>query len=356
MNVFDIIVVGAGPSGLQAARTLQEQFPMKQILVLEASEGLGGRGLRGLHLVSAQDAPRFPLEFDMPIFDVAKIRWDRKWVLESQVDWFDKDWACDLGSIPSVYCQGTKRRSLSLEKPRVDVAVLLKRPVKSLKRLEDSQHSWSLETPDETFVCHELVWAAGLLAFQNALSKLEAQKFCVANPCFDPKLQDLRGGLSLEFLFDQPPQFEEGFPLDSVFGLPVRHEGKFYLTLGVLTKFESKPLVSTLVHLPKDKVDDPQWLLSFEKSVRRSLKNIITNSEEIWAHVRDRRVVNSRIGAHMLGCPWVLVSSDQSLQFVGDESLVAAKSGYFDTLSALASVNELTKSLSMPQEGPSPQI
>jgi monoamine oxidase len=41
--MFDVVVIGAGIAGLKAAETLVTKYNIKNILVLEAQEKIGGR-------------------------------------------------------------------------------------------------------------------------------------------------------------------------------------------------------------------------------------------------------------------------------------------------------------------------
>lgn len=42
-KTYDVIIIGAGLSGLQAARTIQQQEATRSILILEARSRVGGR-------------------------------------------------------------------------------------------------------------------------------------------------------------------------------------------------------------------------------------------------------------------------------------------------------------------------
>jgi flavin-dependent dehydrogenase len=39
---FDVIIVGAGVSGLQAAQTLRDEYGINNVVVVEASQHIGG--------------------------------------------------------------------------------------------------------------------------------------------------------------------------------------------------------------------------------------------------------------------------------------------------------------------------
>lgn len=46
-DIYDLIIVGAGIYGIQAARTYLELHPFRKVLILEASACIGGVWSRG---------------------------------------------------------------------------------------------------------------------------------------------------------------------------------------------------------------------------------------------------------------------------------------------------------------------
>ncbi len=339
-SVLETIIVGAGPSGTLAARKLQERHPSMQILILEAGDRLGGKAHSGLHLLPVSEVPLDRLKTGTELKE-ARVRWEREWLPASEVKWEDNDW---IGQLPQweMYLQGNKIMYLGMEEAEVDVAVKSLCPISRLSRLEDSTSHWKLESSKQSFLAKKVIWAAGLTAFQNAVGKLEAQEYLVANPKFQMSAQDFRGGLGLDMLFDVEPQLLAEIPVEHVLAIPIKHGGSRYLCFAALARSpENKFLLKTLTHVHRELLLDPKEVTSLQKSLRRFIiQNLFQENTVIDA--QERWVLSHRIGGHTLGSPWLLGAGiKDSLEFVGEEALSAQYRGNQDTLGALDSVNAL---------------
>ena len=375
----ETLVVGAGPSGLLAARQLQSAHPEMQILVLEAEDRTGGRTVAGCHLLDASLSRRFPVLASKE-FAPARVRWDRNWIAPEDVKWTDKTW---IGQLPQwkSYLRGEKRLLKGLGESDIEVAVKTRSPVRALTRVDDvaGPSRWKLETPDHTYLAQRIVWAAGLTAFQNAFGKHESQDFLVGNPSYQKEAADFVGGISLDLHFKKAPSFETGFDANAVFALPLRHNGALYLILGVVdSDVDGGAHVYALAHAHLDVMSDPKEVLSLQKSMRRTLRMILANDSKATVEVEaapasaghpletqlslgasaqeaapaaqavvgptERWCVSSKVGGHLLGSMWVFGAGiDGSLEFVGDETLAAAQDSATDSVAALASVASLSQ-------------
>lgn len=343
VETVDVLVVGAGPAGLAAARKLQAMRPECSVLVVESAERKDGRALSGLHLLDSRRARKFEALVS-PVVEQALVRWDRKWISPNDVAWDSKEWLQELPQWKHTLFH-PKVRLTGFEEPSHEVPIRYRTAIRSLQALEvsDSANSaaWRVESADGVWNARMVVWASGVLAFQNAVGKHDAQKWLVGNPAYLPEAADFRGGLSLELAIPSSVAFEEGFPKQALWALPVRHGGKLSLVYGLSEEAQDNTVLRTLVHVHHEMLNDPKELVSFQKSVLRSLKNSI--SFEAKDLRSEKWVVSSRVGGHVLGTQWLFGRFPQaSLQFVGDETIAAVEDGYFDTLGALASVNALT--------------
>jgi glycine/D-amino acid oxidase-like deaminating enzyme len=333
----ETIVVGAGLAGTQASRELQRLRSDRQILVLDSEESGGaGRLSSGLHFVQSSLAKRWAVNCDAIEWQPAKVRWDRNWLAATEVDFEDKDWAYGhvLPQWASVF--STEQKVLrGLAPSTVETAVMYRNPVRQFQRLDTGV--WLVETPTARYETQNLIWAAGSLALQNALGKNQAQELMVANPNYSLGAADYRGGLALDWTLKHVPQPEEGFDPNAVFGIPVRFEGKLFLALGVL----NGQSLRTLVHLPQEMLQAPKELLSFQKAVARTLKNVLLRNDEVVEESALGWTVSNRILGHMFGSAWALGSGHDGLEFVGDETLAAVTAAAPDSLGALESVNQL---------------
>jgi hypothetical protein len=306
------LVLGAGPSGLAAAESLAREGV--DFLVLENAERAGGAAATGLHLRDA-------IPGETGILGEARVRWDRRWVSFDEVPLDHKDWAFKAPQW-SLYLKGAKALWKS-EAPSEELAARIRyrSPVSSIFR--EGSGLWKLETPRTTYRAPRVIWAAGLTAFQNAVGKIEAQAFLTGNPIYDAEAADLRGGVGFDLTLKRVPVFEEGFDATCVFGLPVRHGGKLYLTIGVALVSEVLEL-RTLTHLPAEILTDAKELSSFQKSLRRSLKMLVLEGQEdAFEGASERWVVSPRVGGHERGTAWLFGAARESLEFTGDESSTA---------------------------------
>lgn len=307
-----VLVVGAGPSGLEAAEQLAADGI--DFLVLESAERTGGGAASGLHLRDAA------LTENTDTYGEALVRWDRRWVTASQVDWSHKDWAFRapqwgfyLNGSKAVWSAATPSEGLT---PRLRFRC----PVNTIAREEGGL--WALSTPKTTYRAPRVIWAAGLTAFQNAFGKIESQRLLAGNPLYVGEAADVRGGVGFDLSLPRLPVFEEGFDTTRLFGLPVRHGGRYYLTIGLVRTTDGDHTeIRTLTHLPPEMLADAKELSSFQKSLRRALKMIAAQGdEEAFAGATERWVVSPRIGGHERGTAWLFGPSQDGLSFSGDES------------------------------------
>jgi len=330
----ETLIVGAGPAGLSAARRLQKAHPEMQILVLEAADRSGGKAQSGLHLVNSSSSEAFELLVGEEL-KPALIRWEKSWLPHSEVKWQGEDW---IGELPQwkLYLEGTKKLFFGIPESDIDVPVKTLSPISRLSEItESTEYRWKLESPENTYLCKRVIWAAGLTAFQNAYGKHEAQAFLTANPLFDAKAQDFRGGVAFEIGFVEKATLNEEIPHGTVLGIPLRHNGKRHL---ILAAFVNDQLLKTLTHVHLDLLTDPKEVLSFQKSLRRAVHSLFTAVDE--TKISESWVVSTRVGGHSLGSPWVLDAAPEgAIEFVGEESIAATKSGLVDTLAALDSIS-----------------
>ncbi len=339
----EVVIVGSSLSGLKAAVDLQAQNPATQILVLESEDRGGGRFYSGLHLVSEVGARKWGLTTNSKEFLPLKVRWDRVWTDPDQVDWGHKEFVATLPQWKPLSEKGLRVFEGATESS-VGVAVKYKSPVKSIKKLSDSSKGyWELETPTSTYLAKNVVWAAGMLAFQNAFGKHESQTYLEANPNYSQIAADFRSGLALNWEFSEDLVFEDGFPVDHIWSLPLRHEGELFLLVGALIEktINSQKVyeIKSFVHVENDSLSDPKIISTLQKSIKRTLKNIIVQGSE----QKESWVVSSRIFGAEMGTPWLLGNYPaEGLEFVGEETLAAAKSGMYGILGALESVSSLS--------------
>ena len=352
VSKVETIVVGAGASGLSAARSLQKRYPAMQILVLEADERVCSRLQSGFQLVDSAAASRFDIHCANPSLGELKVRWEREWMNPDQVEWNSEEWWAP--SLPQWRSFDARRTTLAtgLKEGDLEVAVKTRTPVRSLSRADgaDELHSWVLETPETTYYAQRVIWAAGLTAFQNAVGKKASQKYLAGNPVYNKEAADYRGALCMELRFVAKPAFVNELSGDELFAVPVRHNSKFYLLFAAMVVEGEGALLKTAAHLPQEILADPKELVSFQKAIRRTLKNVLAEGEELPPEAQSRWIVDDRGPAHLLGTMWVLGEGIRgSLEFVGEETLAAARSSYVDVLAALDSVNNLSW-VSNPQE------
>jgi hypothetical protein len=358
----DTLVVGSGPAGLMKVFELnQGGGAAEPFAMVESQEHLAGRSSAGLHLLDASVGEQ-PFIRLGTTFGSAKIRWERKWVSFSEVDWTDSDW---LACLPqwNLYLKGSKREFLGLSPDLLAIEsenfVHVKTPVSSLEMLTDvAEYKWKALTAKGSFYCKKVIWAAGIPAFQNAFGKVEAQQYFEGNPVYQKDAADFVGGLSLEIECPTKPVFEEGFDESSVFAIPVRHESKFSLLIGILSPHlvagpESSSTVwtlKTLTHVHHEFLSDPKELLSFQKLVRRAIKHVLSpESQESFEKLPERWVVSPKVGGHMLGNAWCFGAGlPDSLEFVGDQTLASLKLGCFDLSGLLTQKTEEIPAESQP--------
>jgi len=381
--VIDTLIVGAGPAGAIEALRSKRANPAESISLCHDDERLLGRATSGLHFINAdfEYFSNFPeLILSEKTFLPALIRWEKNWVNFNEVEWESEEWVAGLPQW-SAYLRGSKKifRNLSAEalscfpapqkiedkdqtpakKSKKSSAadteieqtpwVLWSEPVSKIERLSETSHyNWSASTANYRILAKRVLWCAGMTAFQNAFGKVEAQSYLTGNPLYQKEAADFLGGIALDIELAAVPQFEEGFNIDAVFALPVRHNSKLSLMIGVVDQDETsgKVFLRSLTHVHHEVLNDPKELLSFQKSLRRSLKHILTSdSAEAFEKAKEKWVVSPKIGAHMLGNPWCFKHSeeDKSLEFLGDQTFAAMSSLQRDILGALQSYKILTE-------------
>jgi hypothetical protein len=306
--------VGMGPAGL--ALWHQSTGGSESRLALESEHIVLGRGNESsLHLVDT--AFEHPLLENKESFLEAKVRWDRQWVSPTEVDWDDKEWSQVLPQW-QFYFIGNKKFvewKKDLLPQSSDENVKFSNPVSKLVR---EGNTWVLSTPKYEIRSPKIIWGAGIRAFQNAVGKMEAQDYLQGNPHFRDEIRESLGGISLTWHFDGGVQALEAFPSEHLWALPVKHDKKYYLTLGVFTKNESGGQIRTLTYLPDLYVQNPKELSSFHKSLRRALKSQLV--EDHAPFKSEVLVHNPRLLGHTLGLHWVLKDDFEGIHFVGDES------------------------------------
>jgi hypothetical protein len=336
------IVVGSSLAGIRAAVDLQKQNPALQILVLESEDRASGRAFSGLHLVPDSYARKWGLQVLPQELKTLRVRWERHWVDPDQVDWGHREWVAALPQW-KLYTEAGLKILEGAEESAVAVAVKNKCPVRSLRRLSDSQSPlWELTTPTSVYLADQVIWAAGLMAFQNAFGKHESQIYLDANPDYSQISADFRAGLALDWEFSADVEFEPNFPKESLWAIPVRHEGELFLLLGVVVQKESvgKVELRTFMNIDNDSLSDPKIISALQKAIKRSLKNVIVTGYE----GREKWVASNRILGAELGIPWVFGKSRaDGLEFVGEETLAARNSKQFGLVAAFESTVELLK-------------
>lgn len=333
--LWDQIVVGAGPAGLIAAHQARERDPNARVLCLEAGDRTGGRSGSGLHLLPAPLALN-PYLRTGPVLAPAKVRWERQWVSPSDVDWEDKDWSAILPQW-ELYFDKEMVPSLGTVMPFDGATLRFHSPVNRLTRSQDtSMDGWRVEAPGlPPLFAPRVTWAAGLTAFQNAVGKQESVEFLTANPFLNPAAMDHRAGVSLSLHFTKRPNFEASFPVNSVFGLPVRHGGKLSLMIGAAFPLEGDAwTLQTLTHVHRELLLEPNEMMSFQKSLRRAAKSLLDGEGEAFT---ERWVVSDRVGGHAFGSSWLFGPGQEgSLEFAGDECASSCSKAVQDTSGVLA--------------------
>jgi len=363
---FEGVVVGAGPSALAFSSLVNQTSG--EILILESGDRIGGAAMSGFHLIPLTDETDTCADIETlypgALIRVGggRIKWEKNWVTHTEVPFGKKDeeW---LGNLPQwkAYFAPTANALFIPGSPMLAaegraVQVRTEEPISKLDWSEDDQ-KWTLTAPDKVYSCRKLIWAAGLTAFQNAFGKFETQAFLVPNPAFEAGAQDFRGGLSLEFEMPWRGSFDgvlaeeaEGKPF--LRGLPFKHDGKRYLLLVVFARVTTADGVSrleakVLAHVDQEFLKDPKESLSFQKSMKRTLRAFLEfTQEESWTE--ERWVVSHHIGGHILGSPWLLADAPaQNIYFIGDETERAFKTGFRDLRGAVDSGIDLARELSV---------
>ncbi len=344
---LETVVVGSGVAGILAARRMQAAFPSLQMMVLESEDRRGGRLHTGLHLLDSDLTKNSNLECG-PTFEKALIRWEKNWLSQEEIPWDSDEW---IAEVPQWKRYTSTRLSmlLGLEESEISVAVKTSAPVNKLESLSDGPElgPWKLTTPENIYVANRVIWAAGITAFQNAYGKHESRDFLEGNPLYNQDAADFRGGLSWEFSVPKTTQFEEKLNLTHVIGLPVRFNSKLYLMVGTALFTDTELQFRFLIHLHRDQLCDPKEVSSIHKAMRRTLKNIATDGDNL-IFSNEKMVQQTRIGGHALGSAYLFGSGHgNSLNFVGDESLAGVKHSesqeLIDTLAASQSVKTLTE-------------
>lgn len=382
-TTVDTLIVGAGIAGIFEALRLKREHPAESILLIDADDRPLGRALNGLHLVGTHtsvDAGWPQMDLSAKTYGPAKIRWEKKWLGFDEIDWAHNDW---IASLPqwSAYLRDEKKifqglsAELMAQVPKLPAKVaadkttgstkskkgrkesddddtltpswlVFNEAVSQVERLEETSHySWRAYTSNRVIVTKKVVWAAGITAFQNAFGKIESQSFLTGNPFYQKEAADYAGGLSLDVELNFCPEFEAGFDRNSVFALPVRHNSKLSLMVGVVEEVTpNQSRIRTLTHVHHDLLTDPKELLSYQKSLRRSIKHILSEeSAALFEQCPEKWVVSPKIGAHMLGNPWCFRStSDDQIEFIGDQAFDAMSSCQMDVLGALSRFKTLT--------------
>jgi hypothetical protein len=358
----ETIVVGAGTSGIVAARKLQKKIPAMQILVLEADERICSRLQNGFHLIEANHAAKFDLRLESARLSPLLVRWERSWCPVESVDWNSKEWWVSLPPQWKNFFNTEYYLTAGLQDSDTEVAVKTRCPVRAIKEFPSETNDaskWLLESTEQNYLANHVIWAAGLTAFQNAYGKKASQKFLTGNPHYSKEAADYRGALSMEIKFSKAPTLVDGQNNETLLAIPVRFNTKLYLLFAAFTTPKSSPpsdaatgaassgatVLKTAAHLPQEILNDPKELLSFQKAVRRTLKNILAEGEELPPEHQTRWVIEDRGPAHLLGSAWVLGEGiENSLEFVGEECIAAARSSHKELLAALDSANSLTES------------
>lgn len=356
---LDAAVVGAGPSGLKAFQGLRAEG--KDVLLIEAGPSVGGRSRRALHLLNVAQSEKEPL-VTSEMLNPLQVRWEREWVSFEEVNWKSSDWVAFL---PQWQKLATGLHTVLLELPlaaqsgaEIDAAdkndeeiagsFLLNSPVSAVTREESG---WVLQTPVKRLHCGHVVWAAGLKPFQNAYGKQEAQRVLRPNEDYEMSAADFQGGVGLDVDFSRVPEWADGFPKDSLFGLPTRFEGKFHLLIGAVVEHGKGCSLRTLTHAHQDLLSDPKLVSSFQKAIRRTLKTVFQEADTAFEGAHELWTVSDRVMGHSLGMNSLLPPQlDEAFEFVGDE-VDGLK--FDDTVGALESVDlRSSKSTRAPMVSP----
>lgn len=346
-TTVDCVIVGGGPAGMAAVEKIKAELGEEaKIVLLEAAPSFGGRSKSALHLVDVGASESFSV-MTSNFLDPLKVRWGREWVDFEKVDWEAKDWVAVLpqwkhlsGKLKTILMDV----NLHVETEDSNFEAKIQSPVNFIERIqatEGGDAAWELHSPDLIYKAKKVVWAAGLKPFQNAFGKQEAQEYLVANPRYSMDAADYRGGIAFDLEFDSGkksiPVWDKDFPENSLFGVPTRFEGKFYLLVGALMHEGNRFILKTLTHVHQDLLSDPKHVASFQKALRRSVKTLFEMPEGA-EQPKEHWVVSDRVLGHSMGSNWLLGRDlpEAGLSFVGDE--VEGPLGD-DTLAALESVS-----------------
>ncbi|MBP7845425.1 MAG: hypothetical protein KA116_11500 [Proteobacteria bacterium] len=309
------VYVGMGPCGL-ASLALESN---ESCLFLESEHThLGRASEAALHLVNAN--LESTLLAPSPTLESPLIRWERQWVSPDNVDWKDPEWSQELPQW-KFYFEGPKKIALWNKEllSQINSKITYSSPVSFLNKSEDK---WTLHTPKEEIITPKIIWGAGIRAFQNAFGKIESQEFLQANPNFNDDTREFLGGIALTWTFPKAPTFVEAFPEKHLWGLPVKHDKKYYLSLGAIHQDDKGFHISTITYLPDEIVQNPKELTSFHKSLKRSLKAQLDEAQEPFQH--ETLVHNPHLLGHTLGLHWVFKDDHNGIHFIGDETHRAA--------------------------------
>ncbi len=338
-KIYDVAIVGAGPAGLfQAEITTQLG---QETLLLESTEVQGGSARSGFTLTDADDSASFPI-LTGSLLNPLIIRWERDWVEPASVDWQSKEWE---SSLPQWHLLEGRVYSWFMDMAPLSSPLLqlqLRSPVVGLDRVGDL---WLLKSPERQYQARRVYWAAGIMAFQNAMGKIPAQQVMVENPKYLSAASDYRGGMSLDWELSHEEALRFSLPPFQLFGLPLRFEGKLHLVFASLIDGEEGKALRSFVHLHQDRLKDPKGLSAFQKALRRGLKSLFEGSDDdsLKLSPHERCSVHDRILGHLQGTPWVLADQEEmpALFFIGEESLRAAQSSYCDLSASLESVSRV---------------
>jgi glycine/D-amino acid oxidase-like deaminating enzyme len=332
-RIFDSIVVGAGPAGQMRASLCAQAS--ESVLLLEASEILGGFAKSGFSLLDIDESQSYPI-LTGSMLDPLIVRWERQWVEAEQVDWQSKEWESTLpqwhamaGRALSYFIDMTPPETTSIE-------TQFRCPVVGLKKEDEL---WTVVTPEGEYQAKNIYWAAGITAFQNAIGKLESQRYLAQNPKYQMAAADYRGGIGIDWELSGIDAAKFTVAAYRFFALPVRFEGKYLLLFGALLANENGMVLRTFAHLHHDRLKDPKTLSAVQKSLRRGINSLFEEGAAPTTP-KEKSYVHDRIMGHIEGTPWVLTAraDTPNLHFIGEESLKAAESRTFDVAAALESV------------------
>jgi hypothetical protein len=265
--------VGLGPATLSYIKSHPElTTDNNAFIVLESEDTALRRGAdSALHLVSANE--HSPLYLTKKHFPKTLVRWEREWVSPEAVDWSDKEWSLVLPQW-NFYFEANKNLvewNKEILPPNTE-NIYFSSPVNQIQH-DPIENHWVLHAPNKIIQAKKVIWGAGIRAFQNAFGKFESQEYFTPNPKFNDDIRENLGGLALNWYFDCDIATVEGFPRDNIWALPVKHDKKYYLCIGVLSHDENNcAQLRTLTYLPDNFIQNPKELSSFHKSLKRSLK------------------------------------------------------------------------------------